>query len=329
MKKYISTLIIFILGSLLISILDSCTHESEVINELPEICFESEVLPIFQNSCGVSNCHDQKTAKNGYIYNNYDNIIKGVNPGNAMSSKTYLSLIDYRSGNIMPPDKPLTLEERSLIRLWIEQGAKNSTYTDSLTDPADTSSWTNPRACFNRDILPILQSSCAFSGCHDQISQAGERILTDYTNTYKYLRPGDPEESNIYQKLIEDDADDIMPPPPYDPLPKDQIDSIYNWIFYGALNENCGTFCDTSQIGFNTKVWPIISQSCTSCHSGTDPSGSIKLENYSDVASISGNNLLINVLKADGAPLMPPDFKLSDCKIRQIEIWLKNGYKND
>jgi len=326
----IGFLIVFFV-TLFASGLNSCKNDSEIIGDIPEICFEVQILPIFQNSCGLSDCHDEITAEEDFIFTNYDDILKTVEPGDANKSEAYLSMIDFRSDDLMPPDRPLSLENRSLIRVWIDQGAKNTTCPDTSNnpDPQDTATWVNPRACFERDILPILQASCAFSGCHDVTTAAGERIFTDYANTLSDVRAGDPDESDLYQELVESNPDDIMPPPPYTPLPQAQIDSIYNWILYGALDEYCGVSCDTTTLTFSGVVWPIIELSCKSCHSGDSPKGSVSLTNYIDVSATASSGILAQVLTGTGASLMPPGGALSDCKISQIEKWISNGFPND
>lgn len=340
MHKIKNVVLAGVTGVFLISLfatgLNSCMHESEIIDDIPEICFEAEILPIFKNSCALSGCHDEIAAEEDYIFSNYENIVKAVVPGEANNSEAYLSMIDFRSDDLMPPNQPLSLENRSLIRIWIDQGAKNTTCPDTSThpidttlNPQDTATWVNPRACFDRDILPILQASCAFSGCHDAVTAAGERVYIDYAGTLKGVRPGDPEESNLYQKLVESNADDIMPPSPYDPLPQAQIDSIYNWILYGALDEYCGVACDTTAVTYSGIIWPIIELSCASCHRGGSPSGGVSLTNYSEVAATASNGILLKVLSGNGASLMPPGGALSDCKISQVEKWITNGFPND
>ena len=52
-----------------------------------------------------------------------------------------------------------------------------------------------------------------------------------------------------------------------------EIDSIGQWISYGALNENCGEVCDTiNPVTFSGTIWPVMQTSCTGCHSGASPS---------------------------------------------------------
>jgi hypothetical protein len=68
---------------------------------------------------------------------------------------------------------------------------------------------------------------------------------------------------------------------------------------------------------------------CTGCHSGTTPSGGIPLSGYTDVQTVAANGQLINALKGAGVPKMPPAGSLSDCRIRQFEIWVNGGYLNN
>lgn len=104
---------------------NSCQHEGISADQAEAICFTEQVLPIFQNSCGTSGCHDAKTAEEGYVFTDYASIMKAITPGNADKSKAYEAMTsDYE---IMPPDNPLPQDKRTLIRLWIEQGAKETT----------------------------------------------------------------------------------------------------------------------------------------------------------------------------------------------------------
>ena len=112
----------------------SCTHNTPNAVDMPEICFESEVLPIFQTGCAISGCHDNITAEKGYIYSDYNSIMNTITAGDASKSKAFKAITSL-SGESMPPDRPLSIDARILIRLWIEQGAKNTTcLNDSLNN---------------------------------------------------------------------------------------------------------------------------------------------------------------------------------------------------
>ncbi len=105
----------------------SCKHDDDM-SQLPEICFESDVLPIFQTGCAISGCHNATSASGGLNLSSYEGIMRGVTPGNAMKSKVYTVLSNIWSPeSFMPPDRPLSLENRSAIKVWIEQGANETT----------------------------------------------------------------------------------------------------------------------------------------------------------------------------------------------------------
>jgi uncharacterized membrane protein len=122
--RFLSALLILTLGILFVTI-PSCQHEGIPADQMETICFTEQVLPIFLNSCGTSGCHDSKTAEEGYIFTDYASIMKSITPGNADKSKAYEAMTSNLE--IMPPDNPLPQDKRTLIRLWIEQGAKETT----------------------------------------------------------------------------------------------------------------------------------------------------------------------------------------------------------
>lgn len=120
---FFSATLILGLGSLLL-LVNSCQHEGIPADRMGTICFTEQVLPIFQNSCGTSGCHDSKTAEEGYVFTDYASIMKAITPGNADKSKAYQAMIS--TFEIMPTDNPLPATKRTIIRLWIEQGAKET-----------------------------------------------------------------------------------------------------------------------------------------------------------------------------------------------------------
>jgi hypothetical protein len=90
---------------------------------------------------------------------------------------------------------------------------------------------------------------------------------------------------------------------------------------YPALN----TSCDSTNVTFSGTIVPILSDNCTSCHSGSMPSGSISLTSLSSVQTIASSGLLMNSLKGNGVQIMPPSGSLSTCKTGQFQIWIRNG----
>lgn len=125
LKTYLSLTLLIILAT--ISWIISCTHDAK-LTDLPEVCFERDVMPIFANNCAISGCHDGQ-GREGRALNTYDNISRSVVPGKPNSSSVYTVLTDSWGMNLMPPNQPLSLENRIIVRVWIEQGAKLTTCT--------------------------------------------------------------------------------------------------------------------------------------------------------------------------------------------------------
>jgi uncharacterized membrane protein len=112
--------IFFGLGLLfIIFFASSCKHDGTPSDQLKQVSFK-EVLPIFTTNC--ASCHGQKGE--GFALTDYSSIVRSVQPGNSSKSKVYQALTS--TFNLMPPNNPLTTSQRTLIRLWIDQGAKNN-----------------------------------------------------------------------------------------------------------------------------------------------------------------------------------------------------------
>jgi hypothetical protein len=318
---------VIVISSVLLWV-SSCRHDALIPSNIPEICFEKEVLPIFQNNCAMAGCHDGTGELESF--NNYVNISHGVTAGNPNSSNLYQVIISKWAWNRMPPKNPLSLENRTIIRLWIEQGARLTVCVDSSLLAPVPPSFSNPRACFSRDVLPVVVSSCGMAGCHDAISHNSGYIFASYSTTLNSVRPGSPTGSKLYQVITASGGGDRMPPSPRPRLTQPQIDSISAWIRYGALNEACGEVCDTiNPVTFSASIWPTIQTSCTGCHSGATPSGAILLASYANVQTVAASGLLMKSLTGNGVIRMPPSGSLSSCKIRQFQIWVNNGYLNN
>jgi hypothetical protein len=151
---------LFILLNILF-LLSSCKHDPEVFSD---ICFESEILPIFQNNCTKSGCHNPDDATSDVVLNNYENIMAaGVTAGNAKKSLIYKALT--RGVEPMPPDGKLTGNQIALIYSWIQGGAQNTIgcgVIDSI--PLATCDTTNIK--YSTVIAPIFNACCNSLSCH-------------------------------------------------------------------------------------------------------------------------------------------------------------------
>lgn len=182
---------------------------------------------------------------------------------------------------------------------------------------------------FNKDILPILVSNCAKSGCHDATTHADGVILTNYNYVIQTgdIQPGSPANSDLYERITETKADKVMPPPPASHLSTAQIQLINKWILQGAKNLTCDNACDTLNVTYSKTIKPLIQTYCQGCHSGTAPSGSINLSTYAGVKTIALNGKFYGAIAyKTGFSKMPKNGnKLSDCQIKAVDKWIKAG----
>jgi hypothetical protein len=325
LKPRIFFLLLLLPAIFLISLVNSCEHDPSGISSLDTVCFVQTVLPIFSANCTMSGCHGQGEGAAGLRLNDYTGIMAGITPYKPSQSRVYTAIIAKWGEGIMPPDHALSEAQRTAIRVWIEQGAAETSCTN-LPDTLPVE-YVNPFACFQRDIQPILVSNCTMSGCHDGVSGEDNFSLKTYSAVMSKVSAGNPSGSKLYQVLT-GGGEESMPPSPATPLSQAQKDSIYNWIARGAKYENCGTVCDTTAVTFSGSIWPIVQNTCRGCHSGTAANKGVHLENYANVASAALDGSLMKALNGV-TPQMPPSGKMSSCSIRMFEIWIEQGTPNN
>ncbi len=326
--SFYSAALVSIFIALLISF-NSCKHEGIPADQFPEICFQDQILPIFQNSC--ASCHGGTRGEAGLDFSTYSGIMKAITPGDADKSKAYKAITS--TFQLMPPNNALPEDKRILIRIWINQGAKETTCSTSDTNTGGTTTQTTQSgtlwACYDRDIQPILTNSCAISGCHNSTTHKEGYDFSTYAKTLNAIKSGNPGNSVLYKVITAStSSENFMPPKPYSSLSKAAIDTIYSWIKRGALNEQCASPCDTiGTIGYTSHIKSMIDLFCLSCHGTTNPSGGIKLVTASDIQTVAKSGKLLGAIKRQsGYSAMPPSYSLSKCDIRQIELWIKQGY---
>ena len=202
--------------------------------------------------------------------------------------------------------------------------------TPDPTNPSDTCDTTLVQ--FQRNILPLLNSNCAMSGCHDAATHEDGVILTDYTNIINTgeVSPGNPNSSKLYEVLF-NTGSDLMP---YGgpPLSDDQKALIEKWIQQGAQDYYCpDAACDTSAMSFSSDIMPILNSKCKGCHSGAAPSGGIALTNYAEVMAIDTTGQLAGAINHElGYSAMPQGLpKMDDCTIAKIMSWIHAGSPNN
>ena len=186
---------------------------------------------------------------------------------------------------------------------------------------------------FKQQVLPILISNCALSGCHDDASRKDGVILTSYEKVMNTgdVRPGRPGDSDLYEVLVENDPDKRMPRPPLNPLSQQQIQIIYQWIQQGAQNLECSSMCDENSFTYSGTIKVLIANKCQGCHSGGLPQGGIDLSTYNGVKAKIDDGRLWGAInhQAGFSPMPKNGTKLSECEINQFRKWIDAGAPNN
>ncbi len=89
--------------------------------------------------------------------------------------------------------------------------------------------------------------------------------------------------------------------------------------------------CDTTNIGFENTVNPLLATYCLNCHSNASATGSgngIRLEEYADVKTSAVDGSLLGAIRHEASytPMPIGGSKLDDCSVRQLELWVEKNY---
>ncbi|HYE54084.1 MAG TPA: c-type cytochrome domain-containing protein [Chitinophagaceae bacterium] len=145
------------------------------------VYFQQAILPILVSNCAVPGCHDATTQEEGYVFTNYQNVMKVVRPGRPRDSELYEVITENDPDDRMPrpPRSPLTTAQIAAIEKWIRQGARNN----SCASACDTSSVT-----FSGSVQPLLQTYC--TGCHSGANASGGINLTTFAGVKTQIDNG-------------------------------------------------------------------------------------------------------------------------------------------
>jgi hypothetical protein len=80
-------------------------------------------------------------------------------------------------------------------------------------------------------------------------------------------------------------------------------------------------------VSYTSDIVPVLQTNCYSCHSTSDNSSGILLDNYNSLRYYAENGYLYGVIShAGGYRPMPDDGgKISDCNIALIKKWIDTG----
>ena len=206
--------------------------------------------------------------------------------------------------------------------------------------PRDTLPVNSTMVCFISDVLPIFQTNCTKSGCHNADDHEKDYVFDNYDNIKKGIeskgfRYGKPIEDNeVYKFISTADPSKIMPPLCDIQLTSTQKNLIKKWIEEGYHNYDCNKPCNSNST-YSGAVKPLLEKYCTGCHSNCNPDGRIDLTSYDEVREFiyyprMGENIIYGVIThTPGFKAMPVNSKLSDCQITQIKKWINDGCPNN
>ncbi len=183
---------------------------------------------------------------------------------------------------------------------------------------------------FQNQILPLLNSSCALSGCHNVQSHKEGVITTDYAHIMQNVKAFNLNQSKIYTSIITTSADDRMPPPPAAAFTTDQKNLVKKWIEQGALNNVCNESygqCDTTHVTYAGFIQPLIANKCLGCHTSAGTGGGVLLTTYSQVvSSVQTGKFYGSINWTAGVSAMPKNgAKMSTCQISKVKSWIDAG----
>jgi len=214
--------------------------------QVAQVSFQNAIAPLLANKCG--RCHVSQSS-GGVQFVSATDLSALVFPGDPVRSYLY----EIVENDTMPQgNNKLTADEKSLLKLWIEQGGKLDPgqadfdlRTVAATPPAAAGDSPEiPRATeadtvfFSRDIAPLLVASC--QGCHLQTNQVRNGLSMDnFTRLLQgggagpLLVPGNPDDSLLIKKL-RGMADGQRMPLNRPAWSDQQIELVSTWIREGA-----------------------------------------------------------------------------------------------
>lgn len=104
------------------AIFQSCTFDEAPrvldCDNLSDISFATDVLPILTTNCATTGCHDDATGSSGYRFGNYTNTKEAVDGGRVVGA------INHENGfSNMPASFQLQPCEIDIIETWLNEGA--------------------------------------------------------------------------------------------------------------------------------------------------------------------------------------------------------------
>jgi mono/diheme cytochrome c family protein len=94
--------------------------------------------------------------------------------------------------------------------------------------------------------------------------------------------------------------------------------------------------CDTTNVTYSGNIYPIISENCFVCHNSSTPQGNVLLKDYQTISAAAAipageYGSLYGAISHDpgNSPMPKNGTQLSDCKIKQVKVWIDAGRPNN
>ena len=160
--------------------------------------FMKEIKPILEGRC--ANCHGHGRAKGSFRMDTRETFLKGGSTGEVIipgkSAESYLIelVMGFDPDSVMPKKgTKLSKEQISLLRAWIDQGAKwDSSFTFARAEP--------------QNLLPKRPQLAKAEG------NAIDRLLEPYFAKHK-IKPAAPVDDRLYARRVYLDVIGLLPPP--------------------------------------------------------------------------------------------------------------------
>ncbi len=125
MKNLFKILILISMGLFLNSCYyDAFPEDLEPIDPEEEVSYQNDIMPLWVQCVG---CHNGNEPPDLRDENSYNSLLNGyVVPNDAEASVLYKSLLGTDGVSLMPPGSKWSESKISLVKAWIDQGAKNN-----------------------------------------------------------------------------------------------------------------------------------------------------------------------------------------------------------
>jgi len=199
--------------------------------------FTKDIKPIFEVHC--LSCHGAEKPKGGLRLDTRAHAITGGDQGTALvpgkpaESPAYTTtIVPADDDAAMPPKgERVPKEQTDKLRLWIEQGA---------AWPESEVLKQVRKVDFVKHVQPILEFNCV--ACHREGNDDGGLALDTREAAFKGgdggpgIVPFQSGKSPVYTSTaLPADHDDLMPPKKKGgPLPKEEIETLRDWVDQGA-----------------------------------------------------------------------------------------------